>query len=490
MLFPSLEQVRRYAREANVVPVCRTVLADTETPVSVWMKLYRHAPYSFVLESVTGGDVVARYSFIGGDPFLRFSSNGDRWLVEGERREEGQGDPLGALRRLIESYRPAPVEGLPRFCGGAVGFFSYDSIRLWEEIPDKNPHDDMLDELFFGFYRDVVAFDNREHRLMLITNIFTETDGDPEGAYRQALGRLDAMQVRMKEHLANPRVRIGNAGEPGSNFRRPEYEDAVKACKEYILNGDIFQVVLSQRFSVDVEADPFDLYRILRTVNPSPYMYYLSCDQVQVIGASPEMLCRVEDDLVEVRPIAGTRPRGEGEHEDEVLARELRADPKEVAEHVMLVDLGRNDIGRVSRPGSVRVEEMLHIEKYSHVMHLVSNVVGEKKPECDALEAFFSCFPAGTLSGAPKIRAMEIIDELEPARRGLYGGALGYIDFSGNLDSCIVIRTIIYKNGTAYIQAGAGIVADSVPSREYEETVNKAKALFAAIRNAGQIAGD
>ena len=489
MIIPSLEEAKKLASSGNVIPVCRTILADTETPVSVWMKLFRNDPCSFLLESVEGGDQVARYSFLGGAPFITFSCRGVSWKVEGERNESGSGDPIGAMRRLMAAYKPVDIDGIPRFCGGAVGYFSYDAVRLCESIPDKNPKDDPLDDIFFGFYRDLIAFDNSEHRLLLITNIVLGDGVSIEKAYREAVYHLGKIEDRMAVRLQKTHVSISASGEPVSNFAQKDFEAAVEKCREYIKAGDIFQVVPSQRFTVGVEADPFDLYRILRVVNPSPYMYFLAVNGTSVIGASPEMFVRVENGSLEVRPIAGTRPRGKTPEEDEALMRELLADPKERAEHVMLVDLGRNDVGRVARTGSVRVEEMMHLEKYSHVIHIVSNVRGELAGGKDAFDAFFSCFPAGTLSGAPKIRAMEIIDEIEPVKRGLYGGALGYIDWSGRMDTCIVIRTIIYRNGTAMIQAGAGIVADSDPAREYQETLHKAGALFAAIRRAAEIAG-
>ncbi|MFW5774668.1 MAG: anthranilate synthase component I [Chitinivibrionales bacterium] len=489
MITPSLQQVKELTRKGTVIPVCNTILADTETPVSVWLKLFRDKKYSFLLESVSGGDTVARYSFLGADPFLIFRASDNSYQLTGEIQEQATGNPLKRLRALMRTFKPVPVEGLPRFSGGAVGFCSYDSIRYWEDIPNANPREDELDEIFYGFYKTIIAFDNREHHLLLISNIFTDQVDDIEKAYHDTVDRLKSLEQQMQTNLHSSKLSIGEPGPIRSNFERGAYEKAVDKCKEYIKAGDIFQVVLSQRFSVDVDANPFDLYRVLRTVNPSPYMFFLTCDATAIIGASPEMLVRVEDQHIETRPIAGTRPRGKDELEDERLAADLLADPKEVAEHVMLVDLGRNDIGRVSTYGTVRAEDMMHIEKYSHVMHLVTDVHGELHKDRDAFDALFSCFPAGTLSGAPKIRAMEIIDELEPVRRSVYGGALGYIDFAGNLDSCIVIRTIVYKDGKATVQAGAGIVADSVPAREYEETVNKAGALFTAIRRAGEMVG-
>jgi len=489
MVTPSLDEVKKLSLQGNVIPVCTRILADTETPVSVWLKLFKDEPYSFLLESVTGGDKVARYSFIGGKPFLTFRSNKKEWEVCGAINEKGSGDPIAKLRSLLSKYKAVHVQGLPRLTGGAVGYFSYDSVRLFEEIPDKNPDAGLSDEIFFGFYKDIIAFDNREHKLLLITTIHT-ADGVPiETAYKNARHTLGSLEDKLSVRLASSTITVKDVQGMTSTFDRPNYEAAVEKSKEYIRAGDIFQIVLSQRISVKVDMNPFDLYRVLRTVNPSPYLFYLSINGTKVVGSSPEMMVRVENGKVEVRPIAGTRPRGETEADDERLADELIKDPKEVAEHVMLVDLGRNDVGRISRPGSVKVEEMMHIEQYSHVMHLVSNVSGELLESHDALDALFSCFPAGTLSGAPKIRAMQIIDELEPLRRGIYGGALGYIDFSGSLDTCIVIRTVVCKDGVAYVQAGAGIVADSVPSREYDESMNKASALLTAINDAKKIIG-
>jgi anthranilate synthase component I, non-proteobacterial lineages len=490
MIFPSLDLLKTLAATGNVLPVCSRILADTETPVTVWMKLFSDTPCSFLLESVTGGDKVARYSFIGGNPFLTFRSKGLSWEISGKYTEKGSSNPLQKLREILARYRSVKVDDLPPLCGGAVGYFSYDAIRLCENIPDKNPKDTLLaDDVFFGFYSDIVAFDNREHKLLLITTIFTEENPSLETAYKEARFRLGSLEDKLAVRLPSSMLSIRKAGDITSNFRREQYEAAVDSCKEYIKAGDIFQVVLSQRFTVEVEARPFDLYRILRTINPSPYMFFLSVGGAHIIGASPEMLVRVENRMVEIRPIAGTRGRGKNDEEDLRIEQELKNDPKELAEHIMLVDLGRNDVGRVCEYGSVKVEDMMHIEKYSHVMHMVSNISGKLKEPLDALDALFSGFPAGTLSGAPKIRAMEIIDELENVRRGIYGGTLGYIDFGGNLDSCIVIRTLLFKDNVAYIQAGAGIVADSVPSREYDETVSKAKALTTAIHDAGAIIG-
>jgi anthranilate synthase component I len=490
VISPSIEDVERLAETSSVIPVYKTILADTETPVSVWMKLYKNETYSFLLESVTGSDTVARYSFLGGKPFLIFKVNGVDWEISGATTKKGSGDPLNELRRIMGSYKVAHVDGLPRFTGGAVGFMSYDTVRLRETIPCKNPKDDPLDDIVFGLYKDLIAFDNKEHRILMISNIFVSENGSVKQGYREAQHAIEQMEAMMKSGKTSPDINIIAEKEPLSNFTKENFVKAVERSKDYITAGDIFQVVLSQRFSIPVKvSDPFDVYRILRVVNPSPYMYYLRIGEPAVIGASPEMLVRIDHGIIQARPIAGTRRRGKNELEDDVLIAELLADEKEKAEHTMLVDLGRNDVGRVSEYGSVRVEEMMHIEKFSHVMHIVSNVEGKLRKDCDAIDGLFACFPAGTLSGAPKIRAMEIIDELEPVRRGLYGGALGYIGYDGNMDTCIVIRTIVYNKGTALIQAGAGIVADSEPAREYQETIDKAGALFTAIRKASEIAG-
>ena len=483
---PSLEQIKLLAKEYTVIPVCRSVLADTETPVSVFMKLFADDPHGFLLESVTGGELVARYSFLGGAPYMLFSACGDHWTIRGCENRQGSGNVVGTLRELLARSKAAPLSDLPRFTGGAVGFFAYDAVRYHEQIPAKNRPDSPLPDILFGFYRTVVAFDNREHRLVVIHNLFVDNADQIESEYAAAEMAINAIINKLSSATVSPECSIESQGEIAANFTRDEYERAVVRCKEYITAGDIFQVVLSQQFKVNVVARPFDVYRTLRIINPSPYMYYLGCGDAQIIGASPEMMVRVENNTVEVRPIAGTRRRGRTEAEDELLVRDLQSDPKEIAEHVMLVDLGRNDVGRVSVSGSIRWDNVMHIEKYSHVLHMVTDVKGALRPDCDAMDALFACFPAGTLSGAPKIRAMEIIDEQEPSQRGLYGGALGYIGFNGTLDTCIVIRTLVLHKGVATIQAGAGIVADSDPGREYEETLAKARALFTALVGTAQ----
>ena len=482
---PQFEDALKLVSTGTMLPVHRRILADTETPVSAFMKIRAEDTYAFLLESVEGGEKIARYSFLGVDPFLMFQARGTRSTASCRRNTETdvrEGDPVSHLRELVNRYRGIHLEGLPRFSGGAVGYLGYDTVRWVERIPDTGRDDLGLDDAMFLFFDTILVFDNVAHQIILISNIETTDDrAELRRRYDEAVRKLDHLE-KLLAYPINPRpVRGANRVEVTSNTTREEFESAVRRVKEYIAAGDAIQVVLAQRFQTKVSVGAFDIYRRLRIVNPSPYMFYLGLGDVEVVGASPELLCRVEGDLVEVRPIAGTRPRGQTDEEDRLLAEELLSDPKERAEHIMLVDLGRNDVGRVCRYGTVEVSELMVIERYSHVMHIVSNVRGRLTPGKDRFDALFSCFPAGTLSGAPKIRAMEIIDELEPTRRGLYGGAVGYFDFAGNLDTCITIRTMVIKNGVAYIQAGAGLVADSDPSKEYEESLSKARALIRAI---------
>ena len=490
MIRPAFDEFQELARQGNVIPVYKEILADMETPVSAYQKIRNSGRYSFLLESVEGGEKIARYSFLGADPFRIFRSKGDRIRVREGRNgktETRQGDPLDALRRLFGQYQPVRISGLPRFTGGAVGFMGYDAVRLVERLPDETTDDLGLDEMVWMFFDTILAFDNVSHKILLISNVHTdEHEGDLRAQYEGAqrrIGELERLLLRPVDPLPSRgegRCRIV------SNTKKDVFMEGVRRAKEYISAGDVIQVVLSQRFETEISVESFDIYRMLRIVNPSPYMFHMAMDGLDVVGASPELMVRMEDGTIEVRPIAGTRMRGETEAEDQRLAQELLADEKERAEHIMLVDLGRNDVGRVSLPGSVEVTELMKIERYSHVMHIVSNVRGRVRAGVDALDGLLACFPAGTVSGAPKIRAMEIVDELEPTRRGVYAGAVGYFDFSGNLDSCIAIRTIVVKDGKAYVQAGAGIVADSDPEREFEETVHKAKAMVRAIEMAEQ----
>lgn len=483
---PSLEDFRSLAKQGNVVPVYRTLLADTLTPVSAYEKFAR-GEYSFLLESASGGEKIARYSFLGSDPFMLFKASGQS--VEIARGEETKrieaDDPIAALQDEIKRFRAVQVHHLPRFCGGAVGYAAYDAVRYVEHLPDTPPDALGLPDLYFAFYDQMIVFDHLNKTILVIC--CARLDGkSPEDAYAEATRRIDDAVERLRTPVTKLSDDITPAGDItlsfGSNFEKDEFCKAVEACKEYILAGDIFQVVLSQRLSVRTPAHPFNVYRALRAINPSPYMFHLQLGDLRLVGSSPEVLVKVESGKVTVRPIAGTRRRGDNEEQDQALAEELLADPKERAEHVMLLDLGRNDVGRISRYGTVRIEEEMIIERFSHVMHMTSTVTGHLQSDKDCFDAFRACFPAGTVSGAPKIRAMEILDELEPIKRGPYAGGVGYIDFRGNLDTCIALRTIIMKGDLAIVQAGAGIVADSVPEREYEETLNKARGLFRAIQ--------
>ncbi|MBA4188123.1 MAG: anthranilate synthase component I [Planctomycetaceae bacterium] len=498
--FPTFEQFRELARTHTVVPVYRRLTGDTLTPVSAFCKI-QEGEWSFLFESVVGGERVGRYSFLGAGPFRTFEAHGTKtrtrdgngpW-VEGENA-----DPLRVLEDMIAKYRAPHLPGLPRFCGGAVGYAGYDTVRYVEKLPNAPTDDRNLPDLSFGFYDRMVIFDHAAKTILVIANATglgepgASAPGGLERAYQAACSRADQLAERLKSGVAdlqltdiNPSTGTGSShptlAKIQSNFTRPEFEAAVEKVREYINAGDAFQIVLSQRFRTETKARPFDIYRALRVVNPSPFMFYLRAGEVTLIGASPEIMCRVENGVITNRPLAGTRRRGATPEEDAALAVELLADPKERAEHIMLVDLARNDVGRVAEIGSVKIGDLLTVERYSHVMHLSSTVTGTLKAGLTAFDALRASLPAGTLSGAPKVRAMEIIDELEPHRRGPYGGAVGYVDFSGNMDTCIALRTMVLLGQTAYVQAGAGLVADSVPASEYEETVNKAMSLLRAI---------
>jgi len=483
MIQPDFKSFCRLARQGNLVPVYETFTADLLTPVGAHLRLARTAKYSFLLESIEGGETIARYTFTGANPQEIFRARGRVCTVESAgRRMQFDDDPIQQLRRLTARYHPVRVPGLPPLIAGAIGYFAYDMVRLIERIPASGTDDLGLDDCVMMFYLGLVAFDHVQHRVWVIRNVFTEGKGSLRAKYDAAVREIRRTRRILEGPLA-PQRRSPRAGplHIRSNFTKRQYLTAVRKAKSYIRAGDIFQVVPSQRFSTVTKKDPFEIYRALRVVNPSPYLYFLRLDDVSVVGSSPEMLIKVQGRDAHYRPIAGTLPRGRTELEDRALESKLLADPKERAEHIMLVDLGRNDLGRVCEYGSVQVERLMFVERYSHVMHLVSSLRGRLRPGVDCFEALMACFPAGTLSGAPKIRAMEIIDELEPTRRGLYAGAVLYLDFSGNLDSCIALRTLVAKNGRAYIQAGGGIVADSVPEREYQETVNKARALVTAL---------
>jgi anthranilate synthase component 1 len=491
MFHPSLDEFKQKAKKGNLIPVYREILADMETPVSAFRKI-DDGRHSFLLESMEGGEKWARYSFLGSKPSLIIKTfGGSAEIVRNGRIEKTvfDRDPLELVKRVLAAYTPVPDPSLPRFFGGAVGFMGYDVVRYFEELPSREKQGLNLPDIFFMITDTLLIFDNLTHRIKVVSNAHVN-GSSVAAAYREATRKIDALVKKLKK---NGRGRAGNARQRkakphqlSSNFTKARYEQAVLKAKEYIKAGDIFQVVPSQRFQTSISIEPYEIYRALRLINPSPYMYFLRCGGATVVGASPEVMVRLEEGRIDLRPIAGTRRRGTTEEEDRVLAEELLADPKERAEHIMLVDLGRNDVGRVSTPGSVQVSELMVIERYSHVMHIVSNVRGKLSRGKDAYDVVRACFPAGTVSGAPKIRAMEIIDELEPTKRGPYAGAVGYFGFSGNMDTCITIRTLIIKDKTAYIQAGGGVVADSDPAAEYQETVNKAKAMMRAVEMAEQ----
>ena len=517
MIQPDFKTFSRLAKQGNLVPVYDTFTADLLTPVGAYLRIARDARYSFLLESVEGGETIARYTFAGANPVEVFRARGRECTLESQpgalglaprapannrhlrANEDFSGNPLEELRRLIARFRPVRVPGLPPLISGAIGYCAYDMVRLVEKIPATGRDDLRLDDCVMMFYLGLLVFDHVRHRIWIIRNVFTEDAEAASGKrkttlrekYDAAVREIDRTRRMLEQPLQEPRrtrkrVRLRF----DSNMSRAEFTAGVRKAKAYIRAGDIFQVVPSQRFSAEIAADPFEIYRALRVVNPSPYLCFLRLDDLSIVCSSPEMLIKVQGRDAFYSPIAGTQPRGRNEKEDRALEAKLLADPKERAEHIMLVDLGRNDLGRVCEYGSVKVERLMFVERYSHVMHLVSALRGKLREGVDCFDALMACFPAGTLSGAPKIRAMEIIDELEPTRRGIYGGAILYLDFSGNLDSCIALRTLVAKDGRAYIQAGGGVVADSVPEREYQESVNKARALFRAVEIAhGKAAG-
>ncbi len=485
MYYPSLKEFIKKAKKGNLIPVYQEILADFETPVSAFTKIDT-GDYAYLLESAERGKKLGRYSFLGSNPSLIFKSKGKRIEIirEGKKETRKVSDPLVTLKKLMAQYKFVKVKGLPRFIGGIVGYLSYDMVRFFEKLPDKNPDDLNLPDAIFLLTDTILIFDHLEHKIKVISNAHIKKN--PKKAYQEAIRKIEKLISQLKKPLSQ-KSKIKNQKSKikiKSNLTKEAFKKSIRKAKEYIKEGDIIQVVFSQRLETKITVDPFDIYRTLRTINPSPYMYYLKCKDLRLIGSSPEILVRLEEGMVEVRPIAGTRPRGRTEKEDRALEKELLADPKERAEHIMLVDLGRNDVGRVAEFGTVKVNELMAIERYSHVIHIVSDVTGRLKKDRDSFDVLRASFPAGTVTGAPKIRAMEIIDELEPVRRGPYAGAVGYFSFSENLDTCITIRTIVIKGNQAYIQAGAGIVADSIPEREYQETMNKAKALIKAIENA------
>jgi anthranilate synthase component 1 len=488
MKITSFEEFKDLSRRGTFVPIVKEIVADLLTPVSAFLKIAEHADYAFLLESVEGGEHVARYSFLGKDPFLILTSKAGKTVIErGGTTTESDKPFLDTLRHLMADFRSPFVPDLPRFTGGAVGYFGYGTSTWFEPVlGDLGTADDGADAAGFMLFDTVLAFDHVQHRILIIANARITGDEDLESLYQFACAKIQFLERELERSLSTARKTHGDGIQVASSYSKEGFESHVRRAKEYIAAGDIYQVVLSQRFEAQVEADPFTVYRALRHVNPSPYMYFIRMAGVSVVGSSPEMLVRVEGSRVETHPIAGTRRRGRTNDEDLRLAEELKRNEKERAEHVMLVDLGRNDVGRVCKYGSVRVPQFMALERFSHVMHLTSVVEGQLSDDHDRLDALASCFPAGTVSGAPKVRAMQIIHELEPIARGLYAGAVGYVDFAGNLDFCIAIRTVIMSKGKAYVQAGAGIVIDSNPTAEYEETRDKARALITALELAQQ----
>lgn len=500
---PSFDEFVELSRQYNLVPVYRQLVGDTLTPVSAFRKM-QEGDWAFLFESVIGGERLGRYSFLGSGPFLRFQAYNRRVRVQevaadqagedGQRsdaslRELEHPDPLRLLEEKLAAYRAPHLPGLPRFCGGAVGYMGYDTVRYVEHLPNAPTDDRQLPDLCLAFYDRMVIFDHINKTIAVVAHAHVDPK-DPARSYQATCARVDRLVERLQQGVADlPLTDIAPIGEVHlpyrSNFEPAAFEAAVEKCKEYIRAGDVFQVVLSQRLQAETKARPFDIYRTLRVINPSPFMFYLQMGSLRLVGSSPEIMVRVESEgpgsRITIRPLAGTRRRGRTEEEDQRLAAELLADPKERAEHIMLVDLGRNDVGRVAQYASVQISDVMQVERYSHVMHICSNVTGRLRPGLTSFDALRACLPAGTLSGAPKVRAMQIIDELEPHRRGPYGGAVGYVDFSGNMDTCIALRTMVLMGQTAYLQAGAGIVADSVPAAEREETLNKAMGLLRAL---------
>ena len=489
MLQPDFKTFSRLAREATLVPVVKSVSADLLTPVSAFLAIAADEPHAFLLESVERGEQIGRYTFLGARPYMRVTAREGKVEIErGRRREVVKENVFQVVKRLLREHRPASVAGLPPFTAGAVGYFAYDVVRQLEKIGDHAEDDLSLPDAELMFFDRLLAFDHLRHQIHIVAAADVSRES-PRRAYDRALRDIAVLERKLAGGLSPKLWKRSAKAKTGklkvhARTRQKDFVRGVEKCKEYIAAGDIFQVVLSQRLDFTPEVAPFDLYRSLRQVNPSPYLYFLRTGDTHVIGSSPEMLVRVTGRQLEYRPIAGTHPRGRDEAEDLKLEKQMRGDEKERAEHVMLVDLGRNDLGRVSEYGSVKVKDLMYVERYSHVMHLVSALEGTLRKDLDALDAFAACFPAGTLSGAPKVRAMQIIEELEPTRRGFYGGSVLYADFAGNLDSCIGIRTLLMQGKHAYLQAGAGIVADSDPASEFQESMNKAQAVLRAVEKA------
>lgn len=485
MLQPDYQEFARLALDATLIPVVKSVTADLLTPVSAFLAVAEDEPHSFLLESVERGEQIGRYTFLGARPYMRVWAQGEQITIErGRRSELVSGNMFQVLRQMLRAHRPAQIPGLPPFTAGAVGYFAYDAVRRLENIGNRAKDDLSVPDCILMFFDRLLAFDHLRHQIHIIATADVARE-NPKRAYQRALKDISVIERRLAAGLRPTQWQKTRAKQGSlkvhAGTSRERFMESVERAKEYIAAGDIFQVVLSRRVDFQPGVAPFKLYRALRTVNPSPYLYYLRMRDAYVLGSSPEMLVRATDRKLEYRPIAGTHPRGKDEAEDHLLEQQMRSDEKERAEHVMLVDLGRNDLGRVSEYGSVKVRDLMYVERYSHVMHLVSALEGKLRTDLDAIDAFAACFPAGTLSGAPKVRAMQIIEELEPTRRGVYGGSVLYADFAGNLDSCIAIRTMFMKGKRAYLQAGAGIVADSDPAKEFQESVNKSCAVLRAV---------
>ncbi|MCK4846820.1 MAG: anthranilate synthase component I [Deltaproteobacteria bacterium] len=485
--FPNLEDFRALSKDYNLLSVTCDILADDLTPVSAFKRIDDGSD-GFLLESVEGGEKWGRYSFFGASSrgVIRAKGSKTEIFEGGVLKRTIEGNPLDTLKDYLAGFKAAPIEGTPRFPGGAIGYMGYDIVRHIERLPNYAERDLDIDEFCFLMTDIVMVFDNEEGRIKIICNAYLESDTDIDWAYGEATRRIAEVASRLKDATPKTPRKYKDFGGVTSNFKKEDYLETVKRVKRYIGDGDVIQTVISQRFECELASEPFDIYRALRVTNPSPYMFFLRLGGIELAGSSPEILVRLEDGEVVVRPIAGTRPRGKDEAEDIAFEKELLADPKECAEHIMLVDLGRNDVGRVAETSSVTVDEFMGIERYSHVMHIVSNVRGRMREGLDAFDAFKASFPAGTLTGAPKIRAMEIIEELEPTGRGVYGGSVGYFGFSGMMDLCITIRTVLIKDDRVYVQAGAGIVADSEPEKEFEECVNKAKGVLKAVEMAAK----
>ena len=495
MIRPDYNEFRRLAREATLIPVVKSVMADLLTPVSAYLRIARGEKETFLLESIERGEQIGRYTFLGARPYMQLRTRGAEVVISrGKKSDQRQASVFAVAKELLEQHRPASLSGLPPFTAGAVGFCSYDIVRQLENIGQATKDDLHVPDCVLMFFNRLLAFDHLRHQIHIIATADVAEE-NPRQAYERAIEDIAQLEKKLagglrteawQQSARDRRARLKL--QPVTT--RKDFEDSVRQAKEYIAAGDIFQVVLSQRLDFKPQVPAFDIYRALRAVNPSPYMYFLTTGDAQILGSSPEMLIRVRGHKLEYRPIAGTHPRGKDEQEDQRLEKEMLSDEKERAEHVMLVDLGRNDLGRVSEYGSVRVRDLMYVERYSHVMHIVSSLEGSLRPDLHALDALAACFPAGTLSGAPKVRAMQIIEELEPTRRAIYGGSVLYADFAGNLDSCIAIRTLLMQGEKAHLQVGAGIVADSDPAREYQECLNKAQALLRAVeaaRNNGRV---